>query len=86
MDIGLPCINGIEAARQILSAMPDAKIIFLTQESSEDVVYEAMAVGAIGYILKARAGSELLPAIAAASDGKLFVSEGLNGRAAVGKA
>lgn len=45
MDIGLPSINGIEAARQIREFVPEAKIIFLSQESSDDVVQEALSLG-----------------------------------------
>jgi DNA-binding NarL/FixJ family response regulator len=79
MDVGLPGLNGIEAARQILKVIPEAKIIFLTQETSVDIVDEALNVGARGYVVKSRAGSELLEAIDAALQGRRFVSAGLNG-------
>lgn len=74
MDIGLPGLNGIEAGRQIRKLVPDAKIIFLTQESSEDVVQEALRLGARGYVVKTRAGSDLMPAVEAVLQGKQFVS------------
>jgi DNA-binding NarL/FixJ family response regulator len=48
MGIGLPSLNGIEAARQIRKLVPEAKIIFLSQESSADVVQQALSVGASG--------------------------------------
>jgi DNA-binding NarL/FixJ family response regulator len=79
LDIGLPGLNGIEAARRIRHVAPGAKIIFLTQESAADVVEEAFALGARGYLLKAHAGSELLPALEAVSHGLQFASHGLNG-------
>ena len=52
LDIGLPILNGIEAARQILGLVPKTKIMFLSQESSTDIVQEAMSLGAWGYVLK----------------------------------
>jgi CheY-like chemotaxis protein len=52
LDIGLPTLNGIEAARQIRRFSPDSKIIFLTLESSTDVVQEGLNLGARGYVLK----------------------------------
>jgi DNA-binding NarL/FixJ family response regulator len=79
LDIGLPGLNGIEAARKIRDVAPGAKIIFLTQESAPDVVEEAFALGARGYLLKAQAGSELLAALEAVSQGLRFASRGLNG-------
>ena len=66
LDIGLPTINGVEVARRIHALVPKARIIFLSQESSADVVEEALSTGARGYVVKARAGSQLLAAIDAA--------------------
>ena len=77
LDIGLPGINGLEAARQISKVASQAKIIFLTQETSAEVVEEALFLGAWGYVLKASAGSELGAAIEAVSRGQQFLSCGL---------
>jgi len=74
LDIGLPTLNGIEVARQIRKLTPASKIIFLSQESSADVVREALSLGALGYVIKTRAGRDLLPAVEAAIRGKQFVS------------
>jgi len=63
MDIGLPSLNGIDAARQIRKLVPEAKIIFLSQGSSEDVVEETSRLGAQAYVVKANAATELFPAI-----------------------
>lgn len=74
MDIGLPGLNGIEAARRIRELTPDAKIVFLTQESSPDVIEEALQLGACGYVLKSEIETDLVPALYAAVQGKQFVS------------
>jgi DNA-binding NarL/FixJ family response regulator len=60
LDIGLPKLNGIEAARLIREVSPDSKILFLSVESSVEVIQKALRIGACGYIEKRKAGSELL--------------------------
>jgi DNA-binding NarL/FixJ family response regulator len=79
LDIGLPTLNGIEAARRIRKLSPETKILFVSQESSADVVQEALALGALGYVVKAHAGSELLAALEAILEDRQFVSSGLSG-------
>ena len=79
LDVGLPSLNGIEAARQIRRLSRKSKILFLSQESSADVVQEAFRIGALGYVAKAHAGSDLLPAVEAVCQGKRFVSARLAG-------
>jgi DNA-binding NarL/FixJ family response regulator len=74
LDIGLPTLNGLEAARQIRKLLPESKIIFLSQESSADVVHEALRIGARGYVVKARAATGLLIAVEAVISGKRYVS------------
>ena len=73
LDIGLPTLNGIEAARQIRKLAPESKIIFLTQESSADVIQQAISLGAWGYVVKARAATDLLAAVGAVIPGEHFV-------------
>jgi DNA-binding NarL/FixJ family response regulator len=79
LDIGLPRLNGIEAARQIRKLCPECEILFLSQESSADVVQETLSLGAPGYVVKAYAGSELLAAVEAVCQGRQFVSRGISG-------
>jgi DNA-binding NarL/FixJ family response regulator len=74
LDIGLPTLNGIEAARRIRAISPEPKILFVSQESSADVVREALSAGALGYVVKTQAGRELLAAVRAVLDGKQFIS------------
>jgi DNA-binding NarL/FixJ family response regulator len=80
LDIGLPGLHGIEAARRIRKLSPRSRIIFVSQESSADVAEEAFSLGAMGYVVKAHAGSELLDAVAAVQQGRQFVSRGLTGQ------
>jgi DNA-binding NarL/FixJ family response regulator len=77
LDIGLPGLNGIEAARQIRKLAPKSKIVFLSQESYPDVVRAALSLGAMGYVPKQKASSDLLAALDAVVHGKKFVSKGL---------
>ena len=74
LDIGLPKLNGLEAARRIRKLAPESKILFLSQETSGDLVQEALSLGARGYVVKTNAGSELLPAVEAVLRGGRFVS------------
>jgi DNA-binding NarL/FixJ family response regulator len=80
LDIGLPTLNGIDAARQIRMLAPKSKIIFVSQESSPEVVQEALNLGARGYVVKMRAAMDLLPAVEAVLEGRRFVSVGLLGQ------
>lgn len=79
LDIGLPTLNGIEAARQIRQVSPESKILFVSQNRSPEIVEEGLSTGAEGYIVKSDAARELLPAIKAACEGKRFISASLAG-------
>jgi DNA-binding NarL/FixJ family response regulator len=79
LDIGLPKLNGIEAARRIGKVAPQSKILFLSIESSADVVREALSLGARGFLLKAWAQQDLSAAVEAVLEGKQFVSSALAG-------
>jgi DNA-binding NarL/FixJ family response regulator len=80
LDIGLPTLNGIEAARRIGEVSPRSKILFVSENRSSDIANEALSTGAGGYVIKSGAGSELLPAIKAVLEGKRFVSRNLSGK------
>ena len=74
LDIGLPSLNGIEAARQISGLSPKSKIIFVTQEISPEIVTEAFEAGASGYVVKTDAGRDLCAAVEAVLRGEQFLS------------
>ena len=80
LDIGLPTLNGLDAARRIREVCPESKILCLTQESSADVAREALSLGVLGYVVKIHAGTELLDAVDAVRQGRQFVSSGLSGQ------
>jgi len=69
LDIGMPILNGIEAAPRIRRASPHSKIVFVTQENDHDIRTAALATGAEGYLLKSRVVSELIPAMDALVQG-----------------
>ena len=79
LDIGLPSLNGIAAAKQIRKLSPKSKILFVSQESSLDVVQEALSTGD-GYLVKTEAGRELLTAVDAVLRGQRFVGSRLAGQ------
>lgn len=79
LDIGLPGLNGIEAARRIRKVAPRSKIIFLSEHSAEDIAEEALRIGAAGYVVKADAPGELLTAMRTVVSGHRFVSARLRG-------
>jgi DNA-binding NarL/FixJ family response regulator len=79
MDIGLPTLNGIEAARRIRDVSPTSKILFVSENRSPEVAQKALSDGAGGYVIKSGAASELLPAVKAILEGKRFISASLAG-------
>ena len=74
LDIAMPLLNGMDAARQLRQTMPDVKIIFLTVSEDRDLAAEAFRVGASGYLLKNSAASELLQAIREVAEGRSYVT------------
>jgi len=78
LDIGLPRLNGIDAARRIRAVSSASKIIFVTENSDPDFVQAALSTGARGYVLKSRVAGELLPAIDIVLNNGIFVSDHLS--------
>jgi DNA-binding NarL/FixJ family response regulator len=74
LDIGLPLLNGIEAARQVKKQHPSARILFVTMQTDKIYVEEAFRAGASGYVLKQAAARELVDAIAMVLRGRVYVS------------
>ena len=72
-DIGMPRMDGIDAARRILATNRDARVVFVTVQSDVSVVERSLAEGVLGYVVKMVAGDELVPAIRAALRGQRHV-------------
>lgn len=72
LDIGMPNLNGLDAARQILALIPDARILILTAHDSEQVVREVLSAGARGFLLKSDAGRDLVAAVEALQEQRTF--------------
>jgi CheY-like chemotaxis protein len=77
LDIGLPMLSGLEVAERIRATVPDAKLMFVTNESSLEVVEQAFRRGAHGYVYKPRVQRDVLPVLDAIIRGGRFVSGGL---------
>jgi DNA-binding NarL/FixJ family response regulator len=77
LDISLPGISGIEAARSIRTICPESLIIFVSQHDSIRIAKDALRAGAHGYVVKSDAGRDLLPAIEKVHSGGTFVSRTL---------
>jgi len=74
MDIGMPNLNGIEAARQITASRPDTAVVILSMHADEGYVLRALKAGARAYLLKDSATTDLVQAIRAVVEGKSFFS------------
>jgi CheY-like chemotaxis protein len=79
LDLNIPRLNGIEAARQIVQFSPDSAILFVSMDNSAAVVSEALSTGAKGYLLKTDAGKEFWLAIEAVLQNKQYLSHALRG-------
>jgi CheY-like chemotaxis protein len=77
LDVGLPKLNGLEAARQIAKVAPQSKVLFVSENRSPDIIEAALSTGAFGYVLKSDVGRELLPAVRAVLELRCFVSAGV---------
>ncbi len=78
MDIAMPMLNGIEAARQISAKLPQTAIVFLSMHSDEAYVIKALKAGARAYLLKDSAENDLINAVTAVSEGKSFFSPAIS--------
>jgi two-component system response regulator NreC len=78
MDIAMPILNGIEAARQICNKLPQTAVVFLSMHSDEGYVLKALKSGARGYLLKDSAEQDLINAVKAVSEGKAFFSPAIS--------
>ena len=78
LDIGMPMLNGIDAAREILKQTPGAQVVLLTMYEEEAYVLEALRAGIRGYVLKAQAAADLVAAIREVLRGAVYLSPGIS--------
>jgi len=78
LDLGMPLLNGIDAAREIHRRTPDTRVILLTMFEEDAYVLEALKAGVRGYVLKAQAASDLLNAIQDVLKGSIYLSPGIS--------
>lgn len=76
LDVSMPILNGIQAAKLLKKIHPTIKIVFLTVDRDPDICRAALDAGGLGYVLKPRLGRDLFTAIDFANEGRRFVSEG----------
>jgi len=78
LDLSMPMLNGIFAAREIIKSNPRTKVVLLTQHTKEHVVLEALRAGVRGYVLKTRASSELVDALRAVCRGEMYLTQSIS--------
>jgi two-component system, NarL family, response regulator NreC len=78
LDIGMPLLNGIDAAREIAKSNPQIKVILLTMHTEDHLVLEGLRAGIAGYVLKTKASSELVQAIRAVGRGEMFLTQSIS--------
>lgn len=74
LDIGMPLLNGLDAAERLQSSLPQAKLVFLTMNDDPNLAAAALNLGAVGYVLKHAAASELLKAVSEVLQGRAYVA------------
>lgn len=77
LDVSMPGLNGIEAARQLRSLVPGSKIVFVTQKADREYAHSALELGASAYVLKQSISTDVLDAVQASLEGRFFVSPAL---------
>lgn len=78
LDIAMPLLNGIFAAREIIKSNPRTKIVLLTQHTEDQMVLESLRAGVTGYVLKTRATSELVHALRAVCRGEMYLTQSIS--------
>jgi DNA-binding NarL/FixJ family response regulator len=78
LDLSMPVLNGVEAAREIINTCPDTRVMILTEHTHDKYISESLQLGVKGYVLKADTGCDLVRALLAVSRGETYVSPSLS--------
>jgi DNA-binding NarL/FixJ family response regulator len=78
LDVSMPVLNGIYAAREIIKSNPRTKVVLLTQHTEDQMVLESLRAGVTGYVLKTRATSELVQALRAVCRGEMYLTQSIS--------
>ena len=78
LDIAMPMLNGIFAAREIIKSNPRTKVVLLTQHTEDQMVLESLRAGVTGYVLKTKATSELVHALRAVCRGEMYLTQSIS--------
>jgi len=78
LDISMPALNGLDAAREVVRSFPRTKTILLTQHDEDQYVLKALEAGVSGYVLKSQVAGDLLDAIRSVSKGQIYLSPGIS--------
>ena len=78
LDVSMPLLNGVDAAREIMKANPHTKVVLLTMHTEDHLILESLRAGVTGYVLKTKAASELVQALRAACRGEMFLTQSIS--------
>lgn len=78
LDLSMPLLNGVDAAREIIKANPRTKVVLLTMHTEDHLILESLRAGVTGYVLKTKATSELVQAIRAVCRGEMFLTQSIS--------
>lgn len=78
LDLSMPLLNGVDAAREITKSNPRTKVVLLTMHTEDHLILESLRAGVTGYVLKTKAASELVQAIRAVCRGEMFLTQSIS--------
>jgi two-component system response regulator NreC len=78
LDLSMPILNGVDAAREIMKSNPRTKVVLLTMHTEDHLILESLRAGVTGYVLKTRAASELVQALRAVCRGEMFLTQSIS--------
>jgi DNA-binding NarL/FixJ family response regulator len=78
LDVSMPLLNGVDAAREIIKSNPRTRVVLLTMHTEDHLILESLRAGVTGYVLKTRAAGELVQALRAVCRGEMFLTQSIS--------